>query len=122
MTDPLPRLRSICTSLPEVEERFSHGEPSWFIRGRRQFVTYADHHHDDRLALWCAAPDGVQRILVESAPDKFFVPPYVGLRGWLGVYLDGEVDWVELMEIVLDAYLAVAPAQLAATVREAEGH
>jgi hypothetical protein len=66
-TDPLPRLRRLCLSLPEVTERLSHGEPTWFVRGRTTFVTYADHHHDDRLAFWCAAPPGTQEALVTDA-------------------------------------------------------
>jgi len=111
------RLRSICMGLPEVEERLSHGEPSWFIGGGKMFVTYADHHHDDRTAFWCAAPDGMQRILVDADPGHFFIPPYVGGRGWIGLYLDGEVDWGEVQEVVLDAYLSVAPARLSALVQ-----
>jgi hypothetical protein len=87
-TDPLETLRRLCLALPETTERLSHGEPTWFVRGRTTFVTYADHHHDDRLAFWCAAQPGVQEALVASAPERFFRPPYVGHRGWLGVYLD----------------------------------
>jgi hypothetical protein len=81
------------------------------------FVTYAQHHHDDRVAIWCAAPKGVQRTLVESDPERYFVPPYVGGRGWVGYYLDGAVDWDEVDELVLDAFLTVAPARLAALVK-----
>ena len=116
VTDPLPRLRQVCLSLPEVEERISHGEPSWFVSGKKQFVTYADHHHDDRLACWCAAPDGIQRMLVETDPDRFFVPPYVGGRGWVGCYLDVLVDWRDVEAIIIDAYVSVAPARLRALV------
>jgi hypothetical protein len=77
----LARLREICLHLPGVTERLSHGEPTWFVR--RSFVMYADHHHDDRLACWCAAPVGNQEELVAADPDRFFVPPYVGGRvGW----------------------------------------
>jgi hypothetical protein len=57
---PLERLRPLCLALPETTERLSHGEPTWFVRGKKTFVTYADHHHDDRLAFWCAAPPGAQ--------------------------------------------------------------
>jgi hypothetical protein len=114
--DHLSRLRSICMSLPEVEERVSHGEPAWFIRGKRQFVTYADHHHDDRVAFWGAAPDGAQHVLTSTDPRRYFVPPYVGGRGWVGCYLDVEIDWDELEEVVVDAYLTVAPARLASLV------
>jgi hypothetical protein len=95
----------------EVTEKQSHGEPTWFVR--KTFVTYADHHHDDRLAFWCAAPPGAQEELVAAEPGRFFRPPYVGGRGWLGVYLDvPDVDWTEIAEIVTDAYRQVAPARL----------
>jgi hypothetical protein len=106
--DPLESLRQICSSLPEVSERLSHGEPTWFIRGKKSFVMFADHHHDDRLAFWCAAPPGAQQAFVGSDPGRYFVPPYVGGRGWLGVWLDVEVDWNVIEEIVKEAYLAVA--------------
>jgi hypothetical protein len=112
--DPLARLRQICTALPEVTERLSHGEPSWFIREKRLFVSYANHHHDDRLAFWCAAPAGAQEMLVESDPERFFVPPYVGHRGWLGVRLDVPTDWDEITDLVTDAWREVAPKRLAA--------
>lgn len=112
-TDPLESLRRLCMGLPEVTERLSHGEPTWFIRGKKTFVTYADHHHDDRLSFWCAAPAGVQDALVESEPDRFFRPPYVGHRGWLGVYLDVPVDWDEIDGIVEDAYRTIALRKLA---------
>jgi hypothetical protein len=112
--DPLETLRRLCLSLPEVTERLSHGEPTWFVRGKKTFVMYANHHHDDRLGFWCAAPDGVQEALVGSAPDRFFVPPYVGHRGWLGVWLDVAVDWDQIADLVEAAYRRVAPAKLVA--------
>jgi hypothetical protein len=108
---PLERLRTLCTALPEVTEKLSHGEPTWFVR--KSFVMFADHHHDDRLAFWCAAPPGAQEELVAAEPGRFFRPPYVGGRGWLGVYLDvPDVDWTEIAEIVTDAYREVAPKRL----------
>jgi hypothetical protein len=113
-TDPLQALRRLCLALPETTERLSHGEPTWFVRGQKVFVTYADHHHDDRLAFWCAAAPGVQEALVASKPDQFFRPPYVGHRGWLGVRLDVPVDWDEIAELVIDAYRMVAPKRLLA--------
>jgi hypothetical protein len=109
VTDAVERLRSLCLELPGATERLSHGEPSWFVDGKRQFVTLADHHHDDRLAFWCASTIFVQETLVASAPDRFFRPPYVGHRGWLGVYLDVPVDWPEVARLVRDAYRLVAP-------------
>ncbi|GAA3119070.1 MmcQ/YjbR family DNA-binding protein [Planomonospora alba] len=112
--DPLESLRRLCLALPETTERLSHGEPTWFVRGRKAFVMYADHHHDDRLAFWCAAPPGVQEALVAESPERFFRPPYVGHRGWLGVYLDVPRDWTEITELVTDAYRTVAPKSLLA--------
>ena len=91
-------------ALPDVTERPSHGEPTWFIRDKKTFVTYADHHHDDRVAFWCAAAPGVQEMLVANAPDRFFRPPYYGVRGWLGVYLDVPQDWEEIADLVADAH------------------
>ncbi|WP_216209227.1 MmcQ/YjbR family DNA-binding protein [Amycolatopsis aidingensis] len=112
--DRLESLRRICLALPEVTERLSHGEPTWFIRGKKTFVMYADHHHDDRLGFWCPAPPGVQEELVAQEPERFYRPPYVGHRGWLGVRLDVDVDWAEITEIVTDAYRMVAPKKLVA--------
>jgi len=115
--DALSRLRRLCLALPEVEERISHGEPAWFVRGKRLFVTFADRHHDERVACWCAAAPGAQEGLVRGRPERFFRPPYVGHRGWVGVTLEPAVDWDEVAELVVDAYLAVAPVRLAASVR-----
>ncbi len=111
--DPLGRLRALCLALPEATEKVSHGEPTWFVR--KVFVTFAGRHHDDRTAFWCAAPPGVQEELVATDPGRFFRPPYVGGRGWLGVYLDvPDVDWDEVAEIVTEAYRTVAPKRLVA--------
>jgi hypothetical protein len=110
----LSRVRELCLALPEAEEKLSHGEPTWFVR--KVFVMYANHHHDDRLALWCAAPPGVQEALVASDPSKYFRPPYVGHRGWLGVYLDVPLDWAEVAEIITDAYRQIAPKRLIAAL------
>src|SRR4051794_39546387 len=84
--DPLDMVRTLCLDLPDVNERPSHGAPTFFIRDKTTFVMFHDDHHGDgRLALWCAAPPGVQEELVETEPDRFFRPPYVGHRGWVGV-------------------------------------
>ena len=109
----LERIRRTCLELPEVSERLSHGAPTFFVRGKRAFVmVLTDHHGDGRFAIWCAAPDGLQRMLVEADPERFFVPPYVGHRGWLGVRLDRSLDWDELTGIVEDAFAEVAPRTL----------
>jgi hypothetical protein len=112
--DPLEPLRRLCLALPETTERLSHGAPTWFVQGKKTFVTYADHHHGDRVAFWCAAPPGTQEALLAEDSERFFRPPYVGHRGWLGVYLDVPQDWAEIAEIVADAYRTVAPKRLAA--------
>jgi len=114
---PLERLRALCLALPETTERLSHGEPTFFVRGKKVFVTFADHHHDDRLGFWCHAPAGAQQAVVEADPERYFVPPYVGGRGWIGVRLDVEgVDWDEIAELVEDAYRMVAPKSLIAAL------
>ena len=112
--DSLTALRKICLALPETTERLSHGEPTWFVRGKKTFASYVNHHHNERLACVCAAPPGAQQAMVASDPERFFVPPYVGGRGWLGVYLDLDepVDWDEVTELVEDAYRMVAPKKL----------
>ena len=113
--DPLAQVRRICLALPEVTERLSHGAPTFFIQGRKTFVMYHDDHHGDgRLALWCAAAPGVQATLVDEEPDRFFVPPYVGHRGWIGVRLDRDRDWDEIAGIAAEAYRAVGPKRLVA--------
>ena len=115
----LDRLREICLALPETSERLSHGSPTWFIREKKTFVMYLDDHHGDGiLGIWCAAPPGAQKELVDTEPERFFVPPYVGHRGWLGVRLDQDVDWEEVAGIVADAYCTVAPKTLARQVRD----
>jgi hypothetical protein len=110
----LDRLRAICLAFPEVTERLSHGAPTWFVRGKSAFVTLWQHgHHQyDFSHFCCAALPGAQAELIAEAPDKFFRPPYVGSRGWLGVRLDGDVDWDEAAELCADAYRVIAPKKL----------
>ncbi len=114
--DPLPRLRRLCLALPETTERLSHGEPTWFVRDRTTFVMFADHHHDDRVACWLAAPAGAQAALIAEDPARYFRPPYVGGRGGVGVWLDRTVDWDALTDLVVDAYRMVAPKRLVAAL------
>jgi len=114
----LERLRELCLALPETSERLSHGSPTFFVRDKRPFVmVLTDHHDDGRFALWCAAADGMQAMLAEADPERFFVPPYVGHRGWLGVRLDLTLDWDEIAGIVEDAYAEVAPPKLLEAAR-----
>jgi hypothetical protein len=113
--DPVEAMRRLCLALPETTERLSHGEPTWFVRDKKTFVMFAnDHHGDGIVGIWCAAPVGVQEALVREEPERFFRPPYVGHRGWLGVRLDVDVDWDEMAGIVEDAYRVVAPKTLVA--------
>jgi hypothetical protein len=106
------RLRSICLAYPGVTEKSSHGAPAFFA-GRQFLAIWLDGHHDHRFPhLWCAAPPGVQDELVTSEPDRFFRPPYVGGRGWLGVRLDGTIDWSEIEHICEEAFRSVAPRKL----------
>ena len=85
-------IRKICLALPETSERLSHGAPTFFVRKRTFVMVLNDHHGDGRFAIWCAAGEGMQAMLVEADPERFFVPPYVGYRGWLGFRLDRELD------------------------------
>jgi len=113
--DPIEAVRKLCLGLPEVNERLSHGAPTFFIRDKKTFATVWDNHHgDERLGLICAAPAGVQEQLVDEEPDRFYVPAYVGHRGWIGVRIDRKVDWHEIEQILIDAYTCVAPAKLVA--------
>ena len=128
MVDPeerertLERIRALCLALPETSERLSHGQPTFFVRGKRAFLmVLTNHHGDGRFAIWCAAAPGTQQLLVDADPERFFRPPYVGHRGWLGVRLDRGRDWNELAGIVEDAYAEIAPAKLVEAARQAAG-
>jgi hypothetical protein len=114
----LRRVRTICLALPEVTERLSHGAPTFFVRDRRVFVNaWVDGHHDNAFPhLWCASILDVQQALVATRSAQYFRPPYVGHRGWLGVRLDGDVDWDEIEDICEDAYRVVAPRSLVAAM------
>ena len=120
MADPFDPVRTVALALPETSERLSHGAPTFFVRGKKTFVMCMDDHHDDRrLALWCSAAPGVQAELMDQEPERFFIPPYVGGRGWIGIRLDVDVDWDEVAGIVTDAYRNVAPKTLVRQLDEA---
>jgi hypothetical protein len=121
--DPVIALRAVCLALPETSERISHGEPCFFVgttpKSSKLFVMLDSHHHGaEHVGFWCAAPAGAQEEMVAEDPGRFFRPPYVGHRGWLGVRLQaaglGDPDWDEIGEIVRDAYRTVAPKTLVA--------
>ena len=115
----LARIREVCLALPQASERPSHGAPTFFVAGKRAFLmVLTDHHGDGRFAVWCAGAPGMQQMLVDSDPERFFVPPYVGHRGWLGVDLE-RVGLDELTGIAEDAYAEVAPAKLVEEARTA---
>ncbi len=111
---PLTRLRKLCLALPEAHEVEAWGEPTFRVRNKL-FAMYAaagNHHGDGRPAVWCKADPTNQALMVSASPTRVFVPPYVGPSGWIGVWLDGEVDWAELSELLRDGYWLVAPKRL----------
>jgi hypothetical protein len=120
--DLLAEVRACCLALPEVTERPSHGTPTWFVRDKKVFVQLWEegHHGIDFPQLWCAAPPGAQEELVETEPDRFFRPPYVGGRGWLGVRLDAGFDGDELAAICEEAYRVIAPRRLVALLDDGQ--
>lgn len=105
----LKKVRGIIGVWPETSEKISHGAPTWW-GGRKTFATlHDDHHGDGRLAVWIKASHDEQAELVEADPDTFFVPPYVGVSGWVGLRLDGDVDWDQVRDLLLQGYRSVAP-------------
>lgn len=117
---PLTRLRKLCLALPQAHEVEAWGEPTFRVRNKL-FAMYAaagNHHGAGRAAVWCKAARANQALMVAAEPHRFFVPPYVGPSGWVGVWLDGEVDWNELGELLRDAYLLVAPKRLRTLLEE----
>jgi hypothetical protein len=114
VADVETQVRAVCMALPGVTEKLSHGSPAFYV-GKQFVMLWADGHHDHRFAhLWCAAPAGAQEAFVAAAPERFFRPPYVGTRGWLGVRLDRPIAPDELAAICEDAYRTVAPRKLVA--------
>jgi hypothetical protein len=115
-------VRAACLALPEVTERLSHGAPTWFVRDKRSFATlWAHGHHDLEFPhLWCAGLPGAQAELTGTDPARFFRPPYVGHRGWIGVRLDRGFDRDEIAGIIEDAYAEVAPPKLVEAARREE--
>jgi len=107
-------VREICLWFPEAQEVLSHGSPDFRVRGKT-FATYVvNHHGDGRIALWLNAPAGAQELYTKAEPKHYFVPPYVGPRGWLGVQLDKGISWKRVAKLVREAYEKVAPPALTA--------
>jgi predicted DNA-binding protein (MmcQ/YjbR family) len=103
------RLRTICLALPDTTEKIAWGEPTWRVRGRL-FAQLDNHHHGaDHLAVWLPAPLGEQEAMIFTDPVRFFRPPYVGSRGWVGVRIDRRPNWTVVAKLVKQAYRLVAP-------------
>ena len=115
---PLARLRAICLALPEAAEKISHGEPTWLAGKGKVFAMLDDHHHGaPHLSVWLPAGLGGQEALIESDPKRYFRPPYVGHRGWVGVVLDARPDWGMVAWLVEQAYRLVAHPRLVAKLK-----
>lgn len=109
-------VREVCLSFPEAEEYLSHGSPNFRVQGKT-FATYVvNHHGDGRVALWLNASAGAQEHYTRSEARHFFVPPYVGPRGWLGVSLNTGLSWRRIAALVRQAYEKVAPTRLIDTI------
>jgi hypothetical protein len=107
----IERLRKICLALPEATEKEAWSEPTWRVKGKL-FAQLDDHHHGSpHCSVWLPLPLGVQETLVEADPERFFRPPYVGHRGWVGVVLDTRPDWGMVADLVREAYALIAPAK-----------
>ena len=107
----LERVRKICLSFPDVMEKLSHGEPTFFVH-KKVFAMFSNNHHNDgKIAVMCPVPLGFQATLIEAAPKKFYHPPYVGVRGWIGIHLD-QVDDAELASHLREAWRLIAPKKL----------
>jgi predicted DNA-binding protein (MmcQ/YjbR family) len=110
---PIDRLRAICLSLPEAVEKEAWGDPTFRVRDR---IFAMEKRGDGRCSVWCKAPLGSQEVLVGADPARFFVPPYVGHKGWIGMRLDDGADWDEVAEVVKRSYRLIAPKRLATLV------
>ena len=113
--DPTERVRRICLALPDTSEKLSHGEPTWFVH-KKVFAMFSNNHHNDgRIAVVCPAPPGIQAMLIEAEPEKFYKPPYVGVRGWVGIHLNRVRD-EELASHLRQAWRMIAPKKLRVTI------
>jgi len=107
--DPLDRIRKTISAWPETDERISHGSPT-FWGGKKTFASFHDNHHGDgRVALWIKSDRDTQEVLTAANPDLFFIPPYVGPSGWIGVDFSSKPDWDVVSGLLEDGYRAVAP-------------
>jgi predicted DNA-binding protein (MmcQ/YjbR family) len=113
---PLARLRRLCLALPEAHEVEAWGEPTFRVKNKlfAMFAAAGNHHGAGRPAVWCKAAPGNQELMVRAAPERFFVPPYVGPSGWVGIWLDRSVDWAELADLLRDSWQLTALKRLLA--------
>jgi predicted DNA-binding protein (MmcQ/YjbR family) len=111
---PIDRLRAICLALPEAVEKAAWGDPTFRVRDK---IFAMEKRGDGRVSVWCKAPEGSQLVLVGADPKRFFVPPYVGHKGWIGMRLDHSPDWREVAEVVRRSYVLIAPKRLAAQAK-----
>lgn len=119
VAEVLERVRACSLALPGTSEKLSHGAPTFFVK--KVFVMFNDDHHGDgRVAIWYPAPEGAQAHMVDTEPERFFVPPYVGHRGWLGLRLDVDPDWDEIAAVISEAWRTVAPKRLQAELDRSE--
>jgi predicted DNA-binding protein (MmcQ/YjbR family) len=110
---PIDRLRAICLALPEASEKEAWGDPTFRVRGK---IFAMEKRGDGRISVWLKAPEGSQLVLLGADPKRFFVPPYVGHKGWIGVRLDSKPDWDEIASLVRRSYRLIAPKKLAALI------
>lgn len=109
------KLRALCLALPDATERQSHGSPSWFAGKGKCFASFDDHHHGAaHVSVWLPLPPGAQEHLLSSGDPRFFKPPYVGGRGWVGVVLDTKPNWKLVEQLLREAFRTVATAKLKA--------
>ncbi len=107
--EALEKVRSVSLALPAAYEKLSHGTPCFFIEKKGQFAFFVNSHHDDgRLALWLAAPAGLQESLMAEDSESYFRPPYVGVRGWIGVCLDRSLEWSDIKDLIELAHQTIS--------------
>jgi hypothetical protein len=100
----IERVRGMAMALPGTSEKLSHGEPSFFVRGKMFFTIDNNRHGSGHVAVWCNAPRGVQESLMGAEPRHFFTPPNVGKKGWLGIRLDSGLAWPVIADLLAQAH------------------
>jgi predicted DNA-binding protein (MmcQ/YjbR family) len=120
---PLEKLRTVCLALPDTWEKISHGEPTFWV-GKRMFASFANannHHGAGRHAVWIKATHTTQDLLVSRSPERYFVPPYAGVAGWVGIFLDRRPKWSEVAERLAHAHELAAETRRTRRRRERRG-